>query len=1158
MPAIAVAAAVAAASSAGMAAAAGTVIFGLSTTLSAIAIGAMSAAFTVVSSLAMSALSDTPSLDSPNSIAYDANERTQMVKQAITVWRTIYGTLKVSGPVTFLHTTGSGNSKCHILLTLACHEVAEIGDVYFNDELIPIAADHKATGRWAGYARVWKGLGTVTGDADLQAALEAACPGVWTSEHRQYGRAKLYVEFTYHSTMFASGIPTVTVVVKGKPVYDPRSGKTAWSDNPILCIRDYFTLPAEKGGVGVLASEVDADEAIASASVCDERVECVNSRRLAPSIGTAIGTMTGSGGLAAAFDGTASTTSTYSAAGAVPATIGKQWPAAKTIGRLQIFSPSDTGWVSGSTGSVTLSLRGSVDGKTWTTLATTTVFDSETQQSSWEPDPDDIDTSAAYAHHHVLITATDGGTAYVSEVRFFEQVGTEVRYALNGTIDHDKQPKAVLPPLLSACAGTIVQTGGLWRIMAGYYRVPAIELTDDDITGSIRLSVRQSRADSYNAVKATYTSPDNDWVTTDAPPYRNGTYEVEDGGDFELVTFDRAAGTLTSAATVAVGGALRLWTTGTLPSPLGADTTYYAIPQATAGAIKLALSRADAEAGTAINLTSAGAGTHRARFGVVVWSDTEAPHTTSPSMVQRLEKIKLEQMRQGMTVDLPCTLRALRLRAGDTLMLTRPRFGWTRKPFIVTDWAFAISNDSEGVPVLGITLTLRETAPTIFDWSAGEETRIDLAPNTALPPSWDVPPPAGLTLASGTDQLLLMGDGTVVSRILVAWTDPARIVDHIDLQWRLPGGIWQGAPSVQAGVGQAYIASVLDGAAYYVRVRSVSVLGATSAWVEAGPHTVIGKTAPPAPPAYLTAGMNGGAAVFCWPTCTEPDYGGAIIRYGVVGSAWSAKSTLTTAAKGTEVTTASVPPGRWEFEIRFVDTSGNTSTSGATALLTVTSTATVVWQAEQAPDWLGVVDGFVRHWTGVLIPDSTKLAGDMTDAELWDTFVSAQTDTATYTVPTEAVLSTDAAPRLWAIIGAAIGVGGAGAASPVLELATRTLAGAYGDWTPWTVGTATCGAFKMRVRVQAHTGQSYLSGFAPTADAAAAVESQAVAVTADGTTISFGPFLAVPTIQITPAGTAALVATYSNASPFGATIHLYTLDGTAAAGAANVTITGPK
>ena len=59
-----------------------------------------------------------------------------------------------------------------------------------------------------------------------------------------------------------------------------------------------------------------------------------------------------------------------------------------------------------------------------------------------------------------------------------------------------------------------------------------------------------------------------------------------------------------------IGDGVRFTTSGTLPSPLAAATTYYAIPGSTRRVFKFATTRANAIAGTAINITSAGTGTH--------------------------------------------------------------------------------------------------------------------------------------------------------------------------------------------------------------------------------------------------------------------------------------------------------------------------------------------------------------------------------------------------------------------------------------------------------------------------------------------------------------------------------------------------------------------
>jgi len=82
-------------------------------------------------------------------------------------------------------------------------------------------------------------------------------------------------------------------------------------------------------------------------------------------------------------------------------------------------------------------------------------------------------------------------------------------------------------------------------------------------------------------------------------------------GASSAIAFTADAGTdqLTIAALLATGLRARLTTTGVLPAPLVANTTYYVIG-VSATAIKLATSLANAKLGTAIDLTTAGTGVH--------------------------------------------------------------------------------------------------------------------------------------------------------------------------------------------------------------------------------------------------------------------------------------------------------------------------------------------------------------------------------------------------------------------------------------------------------------------------------------------------------------------------------------------------------------------
>lgn len=198
----------------------------------------------------------------------DTGSRTQTVREPVTAWRVIYGQARVGGAPTFLHTT-DGNSKLHLIITLAGHECDEIGDIYFDDEVVPLDGSGEATGKYAGYVRVKKALGTDAQTAYADLISEAS--DKWTADHRQRGRASIYVRLTHNSDLFASGIPNITAIVKGKKVYDPRTSTTAWSANAALCLADYLTDPVR--GLGVdYATRIDETDLIAAANICDESV----------------------------------------------------------------------------------------------------------------------------------------------------------------------------------------------------------------------------------------------------------------------------------------------------------------------------------------------------------------------------------------------------------------------------------------------------------------------------------------------------------------------------------------------------------------------------------------------------------------------------------------------------------------------------------------------------------------------------------------------------------------------------------------------------------------------------------------------------------------------------------------------------------------------
>lgn len=198
----------------------------------------------------------------------------------------IYGRTRISGTWIARKTVdvgGSPNKHFHMVLALAAHEIDAVEEVYFEREKVWSLAQYQAdatagTGdpnKWGLTASPFKAnliikpyLGS---DAQSAEPLFIAATGDWKATSRLQGVAYLYMRLDY-GDVFASGIPNPSAVVRGKKVFDPRTGLTAWSQNPALHWRDYLLTAKRRGGAGAQAREVPDAKVIALANVCDEAV----------------------------------------------------------------------------------------------------------------------------------------------------------------------------------------------------------------------------------------------------------------------------------------------------------------------------------------------------------------------------------------------------------------------------------------------------------------------------------------------------------------------------------------------------------------------------------------------------------------------------------------------------------------------------------------------------------------------------------------------------------------------------------------------------------------------------------------------------------------------------------------------------------------------
>ena len=250
-------------------------------------------------------------------------------------------------------------------------------------------------------------------------------------------------------------------------------------------------------------------------------------------------------------------------------------------------------------------------------------------------------------------------------------------------------------------------------------------------------------------------------------------------------------------------------------------------------------------------------------FGVL-----DLPFTPRPHTAQRLAKIKLEEHRQGITFKGSFDLTALAVQPTDTIFLSIPRMGWDRKPFEIIEWEFIGKNDDKGIPVFTVDMTLKETASGIYDWNMGEETTVDLAPNTNL-----ANPLSAVTGIIVDFEVIIGEDGTAYTRMKTCWDPhPNPSVASYSMEYRKTGDlVWIPGGSVDTPNTCILVEPVEPGAAYEVRVRARNFTGLDSPYGYFTSGGVVGDRIAPGDPTNTTLDPNPGGYFVMWENPSDLD-----------------------------------------------------------------------------------------------------------------------------------------------------------------------------------------------------------------------------------------------------------------------------------------------
>lgn len=836
------------------------------------------------------------------------NGRTEMTRGASMPKRFIFGKCKVSGNVTYAHTTAleeaNDNGYLHFILCLAGHEVESIEDIKFNDKPLALATTTTddndvpiylpASGNaYEGKVRVKKYFGTDTqpADAELIANTSATFNGKWTTDHQGKGVAYLYIRLEWDAEVFPQGWPAVTAVVEGWK----RTGEQIYTRNPITLCKEYLIYDSERGGGGYPLSSIDSTVLAASEGICDELVEpydgATNQKRYFCDF-TAL-TSDEMGEIIQRF--------LDSCAGWI------DWDGGKWLLKAGAYSSAaitieDTDVVGPVQCTARESIRAASNGIKGLYLS-----------------PDDDYNPAEFPRFTASAKNQTGAHKINTTANTLTQQG-------KGVINGDRVRVLNFP------SGTM--PGG--AVVNFYYYVvgatsTVFQLSQTEGGAAVNLTSRGTNVftqfDPFLTEDGRRIWADLEFETISDNYLAQRLAKIQllrIRNDFRLVMEVRM-----KAFALTVGDSFRIKNNKLGQLGLTGDPVETTTTGATNLFTKVAhgLANDDTIAPTAITGDAGELLVGQYYYVISVTADT----------------FQLARRRAGEPVPVGDGTMTYRISEGnlfeciETTLVTRNE-----------------SNDGKGY--VYVRLIAQETQEDLFDWDAGFVSESTFGADTDLPNPRDVAAPTGLTQESGTNQLFANSDGTITSRMKLSWTGvPDQFVQsggYYEIQYKLTADAdtaFEDAspPTATGNASFVHVLGLQDGENYDLRIRAVNTIGSRSSYARINNQEMIGKTAPPAPVTLADYTERRGSVLIEWTDPTALDLSHISVRTVMTNNYLGTEivgplvhTEIAKVLKGKEqyvFTQDSIPVfsslnpffrymGGYSFELVAVDTTGNEST----------------------------------------------------------------------------------------------------------------------------------------------------------------------------------------------------------------------------------------
>lgn len=233
--------------------------------------------------------------------------------------------------------------------------------------------------------------------------------------------------------------------------------------------------------------------------------------------------------------------------------------------------------------------------------------------------------------------------------------------------------------------------------------------------------------------------------------------------------------------------------------------------------------------------------------------------------------------------------------------------------------------------------------------------------------------PLAVVAESGTKHLARSSDGTLISRIYVAWERPGRaFVDHYEVSWALTNSdSWSLLTTTMDDI---YLSPVQDKLAYDISITGVSPTGERSAPVLIRNYVVVGKTETPANAEWANPAsvLEDFGIRLNWKASTELDFSEFELRLG--GISWETASFVARLNSTTFFTKANTS-GNLTYRLKAIDTSGIYSLSDVTNVVSIplpstASVTAVISGQDLVMLWTAVAGAFAISYYEIRVGDT--------------------------------------------------------------------------------------------------------------------------------------------------------------------------------------------